>query len=69
LLDRLSALADPVRVRILLLLEGQEMMVSELSAVLQLPQSSASRQLKVLADDGWVSSRAAGTSRWYRMTP
>ncbi len=52
----------------LLLLEGQELMVTELSTVMQLPQSTASRQLRTLADDGWVVSRAEGTSRWYRLS-
>jgi len=51
----------------LLLLERQELTVTELCAALQLPQSTASRHLKVLADDGWVSSRADGASRRYRM--
>jgi SAM-dependent methyltransferase len=41
--------------------------VTELCAALQLPQSTASRHLKVLADDGWVTSRADGASRFYSM--
>lgn len=65
--DRLSALADPTRARLLLLLEGQELNVGELCAVLQLPQSTVSRHLKVLANEGWVVSRADGTTRWYRL--
>ena len=44
----------------LLLLERHELTVSELCAVLQLPQSTVSRHLKTLADAGWVASRA----RW-----
>jgi ArsR family transcriptional regulator len=50
------------------LLEKHELTVSELCAVLQMPQSSVSRQLKTLADDGWVSSRRDATSRFYSMT-
>ena len=69
LFDRLSSLADPTRSRILLLLEGRELTVGELCAVLQLPQSTVSRHLKVLSDDGWAASRAEGTSRLYRMEP
>lgn len=65
--DRLSALADPIRGRVLLALEHQELTVRELQAVLQLPQSTVSRHLKVLADLGAVSTRAEGTSNWYRM--
>jgi len=67
ILDHMSALADPTRCRILLLLEQHELTVSELCAVLQLPQSSVSRHLKTLADDDWVVSRRDGTSRFYSM--
>jgi ArsR family transcriptional regulator len=63
--DRLSALADPTRSRLLLLLAQHELTVSELCTVLQLPQSTVSRHLKTLADEGWVVSRANGTSRLY----
>lgn len=63
----LSDLADTTRARLLLVLEGQEMTVTELCTVLQLPQSTVSRHLKVLADEGWLVSRADGTSRPYRM--
>lgn len=65
ILGRLSALADPIRCRVLLLLEGQELTVSELCSVLQLPQSTVSRHLKVLAGDGWITVRPEGTSRFY----
>ena len=68
LLDSLSALADPTRCRMLLLLEGHELTVSELCAIIQLPQSTVSRQLKTLADAGWVTSRRDGTSRYYSLT-
>ena len=48
--DDLTALADATRSRMLLLLERHELTVSELCAVLQLPQSTVSRHLKTLAD-------------------
>jgi SAM-dependent methyltransferase len=67
ILDHMSALADPTRCRILLLLERHELTVSELCAVLRMPQSSVSRHLKTLADDDWVASRRDGTSRFYSM--
>lgn len=65
--DRLSVLGDTTRSRILLLLERHELTVSELTAILQLPQSTVSRHLKVLAEDGWVTYRSEGTSRHYRI--
>lgn len=67
ILDQLAALADATRSRLLLLLDGQELSVSELCTVLQLPQSTVSRHLRALADAGWVSSRAEGTSNVYMM--
>ena len=66
-LDRLSVLADPTRSRILLVLERHELTVGELCTILQLPQSTVSRHLKLLADDSWIVSRGEGTSRFYRM--
>ncbi len=67
ILEHMSALSDPIRCRMLLLLEKQELTVTELCAVLQMPQSSVSRHLKTLADDDWVASRRDGTSRFYSM--
>jgi len=63
---RLTELADATRCRLLLALEQQELTVGELCAALQLPQSTVSRHLRILADEGWVTSRADGASRWYR---
>jgi ArsR family transcriptional regulator len=63
----MTALADPTRCRMLMMLEKQELTVSELCAVLQMPQSTVSRHLKTLSDDDWVTSRRDGTSRFYTM--
>lgn len=67
ILDRLSNLADTTRSRLLLVLEDAEFTVSELCSILQLPQSTVSRHLKVLTDDGWLVSTPDGTSRRYQM--
>ena len=64
---QLAALADPTRSRMLLLLEQQPLSVSEVCAVLQLPQSTVSRHLKILVDEGWANARAEGASRLYRV--
>src|SRR5581483_11163451 len=64
----MSSLSDPTRARTLRLVERHELTVADLCAILQLPQSTVSRHLKVLADDGWVAARPEGTSRLYRMT-
>src|SRR5438874_9683879 len=68
ILDHLSSLADPTRSRILLLLDRQELTVTELCVIMQLPQSTVSRHLKALADSGWVAARAEGTSNLYSAT-
>lgn len=61
----LACLADGTRVRLLRLLEAEELGVSGLCAVLQLPQSTVSRHLKALADAGFLASRRRGTTRLY----
>lgn len=65
-LDRLGTLGDITRCRLLALLERHELSVSECCQVLQLPQPTVSRHLKVLGEGGWVSVRTRGTSRLYR---
>jgi ubiquinone/menaquinone biosynthesis C-methylase UbiE/DNA-binding transcriptional ArsR family regulator len=69
LLDSFSALSDATRCRTLFVLERQELTVTELCAVLQLPQSTVSRHLKTLAEAGLVVSRRDGTSRYYSPAP
>ena len=68
ILDHAATLAEMTRCRILQLLSVHELTVSELCGVLQLPQSTASRHLKVLADGGWVRARRDGTSHLYQMS-
>jgi len=62
----LSAIADPVRLRIVRVLEMEELAVGEIAQIVQLPQSTVSRRLKLLADHGWVQRRAVGTATLYR---
>lgn len=66
ILDHAAILAEITRCRILRLLDRHELTVSELCNVLQSPQSTISRHLKVLADGGWVRSRREGTSHLYQ---
>jgi ArsR family transcriptional regulator len=68
MLDHMAILADPLRCRMLLVLERHELTVSELCSVLQLPQSTVSRHLKTLSDAQWVVSRRDGTSRYYSVS-
>ncbi|HYS69134.1 MAG TPA: metalloregulator ArsR/SmtB family transcription factor, partial [Gemmatimonadaceae bacterium] len=66
LFGQMTALADPTRSRLLLALERNELSVNELTSILQLPQSTVSRHLKLLSAEAWVEARAEGTSRHYR---
>ena len=66
LLQWLDPLTDAARLRLLYLLEGQELSVGELASALQLPQSTISRHLKRLLDAGWVVRRSEGTASLYR---
>jgi ubiquinone/menaquinone biosynthesis C-methylase UbiE/DNA-binding transcriptional ArsR family regulator len=68
ILDHLASLADTTRSRLLRLLDRNELTVSELCTITQLPQSTVSRHLKALVDGGWITSRAEGTRRLYTMT-
>ena len=67
ILKSVSLIADPTRVRILLLLRQEEMSVAELQDVLALPQSNISAQLSRLKTAGLVSDRRSGKNRLYRL--
>ncbi len=67
LIGRLTALADPARLRLLHLLAAGEFSVSEIAEVVQMPQSTVSRHLKMLVDQGWIASRAEGPANLYRV--
>lgn len=59
------ALADRTRQRLLRVLSEAELSVSELVEVLDQPQSTVSRHLKVLRDAGLLVDRRAGTTALY----
>lgn len=65
--DLLATLSEVVRLRILRLLEAEELSVGEVAKIVQLPQSTVSRHLKVLADSSWLVKRNAGTATLYRL--
>ena len=58
--------SDPTRVRILALLEREELAVQELMDVLGMAQSRVSRHLAILRDAGLVQDRRDGTYVFYR---
>lgn len=66
---QLSALADPTRMRLMALLVDEELGVGELTRIVQLPQSTISRHLKVLLGAGWLARRSEGTASFFWADP
>ena len=65
LLSWMASLSDATRLRLLHLLDQCDLRVVDLCDVLQMPQSTVSRHLKVLSDQGWTRSRREGTTNQY----
>ena len=63
---RLKVFADATRVRLLTLLEQEELTVAELSAITTLAQPRVSTHLARLKEAGLVRDRRAGVSAYYR---
>ncbi len=63
----LRVVADPNRLRILLLLEGEELSVAELQEILVMGQSTISTHLSQLKQAGLVEDRRAGKNNLYRL--
>lgn len=63
----LKLLSDPTRVRLLGLLQREELTVAELSGILHLAQPRVSTHLAKLRDAGLVRDRRAGVSAYYRL--
>lgn len=66
--DILSVLSELSRLRLLRLLEQEELAVGEMAAIVQMPQSTVSRHLKVLLESGWIQRRSERTTARYHMT-
>ena len=69
LAQTLKALSDPIRLRIILLLQSEgELCVCDLMAVLNLPQSTVSRHLAYLKRSCWVDIRRQGVWMHYKLS-
>jgi ubiquinone/menaquinone biosynthesis C-methylase UbiE/DNA-binding transcriptional ArsR family regulator len=64
----LRVVADPNRLRILLLLDGEELSVAELQEILVMGQSTLSTHLSQLKQAGLVEDRRTGKNNLYRLT-
>ena len=65
----LRVLADPNRLRILLLLKGEELSVAELQEILAMGQSTISTHLSQLKQAELVEDRRTGKSNLYKLCP
>ncbi len=65
----LRVVADPNRLRILLLLRGEELSVAELQEILTMGQSTISTHLSQLKQAGLVEDRRTGKSNLYKLGP
>lgn len=65
--DLLKALAQPRRLEIINLLQGQELSVSEMQEMLALPQANLSQHLMVLRKCGVVNDRRDSKQIYYRL--
>src|SRR6185437_14885034 len=68
ILKSLRLAADPNRLRVLLLLEQEELSVAELQDILSKGQSQISTHLAQLKQAGLVDDRRTGKNAFYRMT-
>src|SRR5436309_12460872 len=66
-LKSLRALSDPTRLRIIALLERDELSVNELQEITRLGQSRISTHLGLLQDAGLVQSRREGKRTFYKL--
>jgi SAM-dependent methyltransferase len=64
-IESLRLFADPTRVRLASLLEGNELSVAEITQITQLPQSRVSTHLGKLREAGIVRDRREGASSFY----
>jgi len=62
-----KTLSDPTRIRILRLLEQEELIVGELMDILGMAQSRVSRHLAILRETGLLTDRREGTFVAYRL--
>ena len=68
-LKSLRALSDATRLRIVALLEKDELSVHELQEITRMGQSRISTHLGLLQDSGLVQSRREGKRTFYRLNP
>ncbi len=66
-LETLKILSDPTRLRLLVLLQKEELSVAELQEILGMAQSRISSQLALLRQAGFVADRREGKKAFYSL--
>src|SRR5881628_3580420 len=66
-LKSLRALSDPTRLRIMALMERDELSVNELQEITRMGQSRISTHLGLLQDSGLLQSRREGKRTFYKL--
>src|SRR6266705_732535 len=69
ILKSLRALSDATRLRIVALLQTDELSVNELQEITRMGQSRISTHLGLLQDSGLVQSRREGKRTFYKLNP
>ena len=68
ILNSLKLIADPTRLRILMLLSEESLSVAELQQILGMGQSRISSQLSQLKKEGLVSDQRSGKKQYLHLS-
>lgn len=68
-MEAATAIADPIRRRVLELVRDQELPAGELAAQFAVSRPAVSRHLRVLREAGLLAERRRGRQRLYRANP
>lgn len=68
-IDRLAALGDPTRRRVLEIVAASPRSVADISRELPVSRPAVSQHLRVLAEAGLVTHRVSGTRHFYQLDP
>ena len=67
--DVFQAVSDPSRRKMLELLAGKELPVTDISSHFPMSRTAVSKHLRILSEAGLVSGRKAGREKLYRLHP
>lgn len=65
--DFLKIISDPTRMKMLLILEHDEVSVNDIAVTMDMTKSAISHQLKLLKDMGYVKGRKEGRQKYYTL--